>query len=98
MIVYGYAIATMYTNDGTYMIQTRIPSAHGPMMSEDYRGAKVTNYTPDSELPWYPSLLLPTTPTWGDVVVLTSTNESTTDFLVLGVTGGQYKSEPYLGR
>lgn len=90
MIVYGYAKDTMYTGSGELNIQVRIPNIHGPYEMKDYRGNKVKNYVQDKDLPWYPSLLLPYLPNIGEVVALISSNESSSDFLVIGLTGGQY--------
>lgn len=90
MIVNGYVKDYMYSGDGTLMIKVRIPTIHGPMSQKEYNGQQVRNYMKDSELPYYPSLLLPHLPTEGEVVALTSTNSSNSEFLVLGLTGGSY--------
>lgn len=90
MIVYGYAKGYEYSNDNTLMIRVRIPSIHGPYLQSDARGKRIRNYTPDSELPMYPSLLLPHLPVEGEVVALSSMNSTANDFLVLGLTGGSY--------
>ena len=91
MIVYGYAKSYKYTNDGTLLVQVRIPSVDGPMSQKEYSGRAVHRYTLDADLPYYPSLLLPHLPTEGEVVALMSTNEKTTEFLVIGLTGGSYR-------
>ena len=91
MIVYGYVKATKYSGDGTLLIQTRIPNVHGPYLISDYKGKKVRNYTSDADLPWYPSLLLPYTPGDGEVVALASLDDTSSSFLILGLTGGSYK-------
>ena len=90
MIVYGFAKATKYAGDGTLMIQVRIPNAHGPYLISDYQGKKITNYTYDGDLPWYPSVLLPYLPGDGDVVALTSLDNTSSSWLVIGITGGSY--------
>lgn len=87
MIVYGFAKDYRYDGDGTLKIQVRIPSIHG-----GYR--QVTNkgkYTLDKDLPWITSLLTVNLPVEGDVVMLQSINESkSSEFVVLGLTGGNY--------
>ena len=90
MIVNGYVRDYMYTGDGTLMIKVRIPSIHGPMDQREFKGQQVRNYTQDSDLPYYPSLLLPHLPTDGEVVALASMNNSSSNFLVIGLTGGSY--------
>lgn len=90
MIVYGYVKATKYAGDGTLMIQTRIPSIHGPFKIADYQGKKIHNYTEDKDLPWYPSLLLPYMPGDGEVVALTSLDDTSSSWLIIGLTGGSY--------
>lgn len=90
MIVYGYAKGFMYTGDGTLKVKVRVPSIHGPYKQSEYKGNKVKNYTLDSNLPYYSSLELPRNPNEGDVVMLTTTNERSTDFIVIGLTGGSY--------
>lgn len=91
MIVYGYAIEYSYAGTGQLMIKVRIPNIHGPYNQREYRGQKVKNYTSDENLPWYPSLLLPHLPNNGEVVALLQVSDSTSsDFLVIGLTGGQY--------
>lgn len=88
MIVYGFAKDRKYTENGELQIQVRIPNIHGPYRQDEYMGKKVTNYTPDDKLPWYTSLLLSRLPNDGEVVALL---QDGSDFLVLGLTGGQYK-------
>lgn len=91
MIVYGYVKNTKYSGDGTLLIQTRIPNVHGPYLISDYKGKTARNYVKDSDLPWYPSLLLPYTPGDGEVVALASLDNTSSSFLILGLTGGSYK-------
>lgn len=90
MITYGYAKAYHYTNDGTLQVQVRIPSIHGAYNQRDYRGQMIRNYVRDSELPWYPSVLLPHLPNEGEVVALSSVDNANNDFLIVGLTGGSY--------
>lgn len=90
MITYGYAKAYHYTNDGTLLVQVRIPSIHGAYNQSNYSGKAIKNYTLDNDLPWYPSVLLPHLPNEGEVVALSSTNKSNSDFLIIGLTGGSY--------
>ncbi len=90
MVIYGYAIDYMYAGTGNLYIQVRIPNIHGPYTLEEYRGQKVTNYVKDENLPWYPSLLLPHLPSTGEIVALTSVNDSHSEWIVIGLTGGQY--------
>lgn len=90
MIVNGYVKSYMYAGDGTLMIQVRIPTIHGPIDMKEYRGNVSRNYVRDEDLPFYPSLLLPHMPTEGEVVALMSKNDKTSEFIVLGLTGGSY--------
>jgi hypothetical protein len=92
MIVYGYAKDYKYSGDGTLLIQVRIPNVHGAYVKTDYQGKRIRNYTEDDKLPWYPSLLLPNTPGDGDVVALSSLDSSSSNFLVIGLTGGSYNA------
>lgn len=92
MITFGYAKDYKYTGDGTFMIQVRIPSVHGPYSLKDYQGKVIKNYIQDDDLPWYNSLLLPHLPNDGEIVALSSFNNSNNDFLVIGLTGGSYNS------
>ena len=92
MITFGYAKGYQYTNDGTLMIQVRVPSIHGAFDQSSYRGKSIHNYVQDSDLPWYQSVLLPHLPTNGEVVALSSLNSANTSFLVIGLTGGSYYS------
>ena len=72
-------------------IQVRIPQVHGPYAQTDAGGKTLRNYVKDSDLPWYPSLLLPHLPNEGEVVMLQSVNEGKgADYVVLGLTGGSY--------
>ena len=96
MIVYGYAKQYQYTGDGTLIIQTRIPSIHGPLHKSEYRGQKIRRYTEDIDLPWYPSLILPHLPNADEIVALASINEASSGgFLIIGLTGG-YGTNPYV--
>lgn len=90
MVINGYAKSYKYAGDGTLMIQVRIPTIHGPMDTKDYKGSVSRNYVRDEDLPYYPSLLLPHLPADGEVVVLMSKNEKTTELFVIGLTGGSY--------
>lgn len=90
MITYGYAKTYMYSETGNLYIQVRIPAIHGPYTLEEYQGHKVTNYTQDKDLPWYPAILMPHLPADGEIVALEAINEKSGDFIVLGLTGGQY--------
>ena len=92
MITYGFAKGYKYAGDGTLMIQVRLPAVHGPFLLSDYQGRIPRNYVKDSELPYFPSLLLPHLPSDGEVVAVTTLNNSTSEFLVLGLTGGSYYS------
>ena len=92
MIVYGYVKNVKYSGDGTLLIQTRIPNIHGPYLLSDYKGKKIRNYTADADLPWYPSLVLPYTPGDGDVVAITSLDKSSSNWMILGLTGGSYNA------
>ena len=78
MIVYGFAIAYNYVNDGTLKIKVRIPSIHGPFKQQSGK----STYTKDEDLPWYTSVLLPHLPNAGEVVMLESTNSSLSSDLV----------------
>jgi hypothetical protein len=92
MVVYGYVKGTRYTGDGTLLIQVRIPNIHGPYLISDYKGKAIRNYTSDNDLPWYPSLILPYLPGDGEVVALTSLDDTSSSWLVLGLTGGSYNA------
>lgn len=89
MIVFGYAKDYYYTGDSCLQIRVRIPEIHGPYTRSEYKG-NASGYTPDDDLPYYPSLILPNEPHDGDVVALASTNKSASQFIVLGLTGGSY--------
>lgn len=87
MIVYGFAKDYTYDGDGTLKIQVRIPSVHGPYRQESTRGV----YVQDKDLPWITSVLLPSMPSEGDVVALATTNPGkSSNFVVIGLTGGNY--------
>ena len=90
MLVYGYAKDYKYSGDGTLLIRTRIPNVHGAYQLSDYKGKVPRNYVKDENLPYYPSLLLPHLPSEGEVVVLSTMNESTSAFLIIGLNGGSY--------
>lgn len=92
MLVYGYAKDSKYADDGQLLIQVRIPNIHGPNTQQEFRGQRVSNYVLDKDLPWYPALILPHIPNVDEVVALTNINESSTDFVVVGITGGEYNS------
>jgi len=90
MITYGYVKSHTYTNDGTLYVKVRIPSVHGPYHKSDAKGKTIRNYVPDDRLPEYPSLLLPYIPHEGEVVALCSINDSNSEWMVIGLTGGSY--------
>lgn len=90
MITFGYAKQYQYTNDGTLLIQVRIPSIHGAFDRSSYRGQPIRNYTRDEDLPYYQSILLPHLPVDGEVVALSSINKADNEFIVIGLTGGSY--------
>jgi len=92
VITYGFAKSYYYAGDGTLQIKVRIPSIHGPYRLSDSNGKTVRNYVTDDNLPFYQSVLLPHTPTDGEVVMLASTNDSNNEFVVLGLTGASYTS------
>jgi len=88
MIIYGYVKAQQYTNDGTMQLKVRIPSIHGPFKQT---ANTRQGYTRDDDLPWYSSLLLPHLPNEGEVVALESVNgTNSSDYIVIGLTGGNY--------
>lgn len=90
MITYGYVKSYKYSGDGTFYVQVRIPSIHGPYKQSDYKGKTARNYTQDKDIPFYPSVILPHLPSDGDVVALSSLDNSNGEFLVVGLTGGSY--------
>lgn len=92
MIVYGYVKDTKYAGDGTLLIQVRVPNEHGPYLISDYKGKRVRNYVQDKDLPWYPSLLLPYMPKEGEVVAISSLDDTSSSWLILGLTGGSYNA------
>ena len=92
MLNFGYAKQYHYTNDGTLLVQVRVPSIHGAYDISNYMGKTVRNYTRDADLPWYQSMLLPHLPSDGEVVVIGSTNDANSDWIVLGLTGASYQS------
>ena len=89
-LVYGYAIEHKYGGDGNLYIKTRVPTVHGPLDQKDYRGKQVRRYVGDADLPWYPSILLPHLPNYGEVVLLLSKDPDVSGFVVIGVMGGSY--------
>ena len=90
MIINGYAKTYRYSGDGTLLVQVRIPSIHGPMNRNEAKGQSIKSYVSDIDLPYYPSLLLPHLPAEGEVVALLSKNDKSSEFLVIGLTGGSY--------
>ena len=90
MVINGYVKSYKYAGDGTLLIQVRIPTIHGPMNQKEYKGAPSRNYVSDDNLPYYESLLLPHLPAEGEVVMLMARNEKSSEFVVLGLTGGSY--------
>ena len=90
MVIFGYAKGYQYTNDGTLMIQVRVPTIHGAFDKSSYRGQAIRNYVYDADLPWYQSILLPHLPTDGEVVCLMAMNRAENEFVVIGLTGGSY--------
>lgn len=90
MITYGYAKSYKYKNDGTLLVQVRIPSIHGPYKQSDSKGKTIRNYVMDNDLPYYPSLVLPELPGDGDVVAVSTLDGSNNQFIVIGLTGGSY--------
>ena len=92
MITFGYAKAYQYTNDGTLLVQVRIPSIHGAFDRSSYRGQTIRNYVRDEDLPWIESILLPHLPNDGEVVAVASLDSANSQFLVIGLTGGSYYS------
>ena len=92
MLVYGYVKDYKYAGDGTFYVKVRVPTIHGPYNMSGYKGQQVREYTPDSDLPYYQSLLLPHLPADGEVVALMSRTDNTSEFIVIGLTGGSYKS------
>lgn len=92
MIVYGYVKGHRYSGDGTLQLKVRVPNEHGPYLKYEYQGQKIRGYVEDADLPWYPSLLLPYTPHEGEVVALTSLDNTSSSWLVLGLTGGSFSN------
>lgn len=94
MIVYGYAKESYYSGNSAYMVKVRVPSIHGPYKQSDAGGKTIRNYVKDSDLPVYPSVILPYEPKDGDIVVLANHNNSdtNTDFIVIGLTGASYET------
>lgn len=89
-LVYGYAIDYKYGGDGNLYVKVRIPSVHGPLRQEEYKGKQVRRYVTDNDLPYYPSILLPHLPTYGEVVALLSKDPDVSGFIVIGLMGGSY--------
>jgi len=92
MVVYGYVKDFKYAGDGTMQVQVRIPNVHGAYQKADYQGKRIRNYTEDQNLPWYPSLILPHEPSDGEVAALVSLDSTSSNFLVIGLTGGSYNA------
>lgn len=90
MIVYGYAKGYKYSSYGALEVQVRVPSIHGPFTQSEYNGKPVRNYTMDANLPYYKSVMLPRNPNDGDVVLLITPTDASTDFIVMGLTGGSW--------
>lgn len=93
MIVFGYVRQYEYANDGTLMLQVRIPQIHGPYSITEAKGIQMKTYTKDEDLPWYQSVLLPHLPVQGEVVMLSSMNTTPNEWVVLGLTGASYNSQ-----
>lgn len=93
MVVFGYAKGYQYAGDGTLQIKVRIPTIHGPYDQRSYKGQRVRNYIGDGDLPYYPSVLLPHLPNEGEVVVLSTMNETPNDWIIIGMTGGYYMND-----
>lgn len=91
MVTYGFAKDYKYSGDGTLMIRVRIPSVHGAYSKSEYGGKTMRNYTEDADLPYYPSLLLPHLPSEGEVVALSSLDTTSSNWLVIGLTGGSHR-------
>lgn len=90
MVTFGYAKGYQISDTGTLNIRVRIPAIHGPCSQTEYRGAPIHNYVRDEDLPYIPSLVLPQLPKDGQVVAITSLDDSNNQFLVIGLTGSQY--------
>lgn len=90
MILFGYAKDFYYNSEGTLMVQVRVPNIHGAFELLDYNGKRPIGYVRDQDLPYYMSVLLPRDPIDGDVVMLTTRNEKSTEFIVIGLTGSSY--------
>ena len=88
MFIYGYAKDYKYTGDGTLLVKVRIPNVHGPYLQANNKSKR--SYVLDDNLPYYPSILLPHLPNDGDIVLLSSTNNTMNDLVVLGLTGGSF--------
>lgn len=89
-VTYGYAMDSKYGGDGNLYIKVRIPSVHGPYDQKEYRGKQVRRYVLDSNLPWYPSVILPHMPAHGEVVALVAVDDYGSSFLITGLMGGSY--------
>ena len=92
MLMYGYAKEYRINGDSTMSVKVRIPAIHGPYKQSQAMGQTIRNYVSDDALPWYPSILLPYNPSDGDVVVLSTTNDTVNSWIVIGVTGGSYNT------
>lgn len=91
MVVYGYVKEYKYSGDGTLLVKVRVPNEHGAYDKSEYQGKTLRNYVADKDLPWYPSLLLPHLPVEGEVVAITSLDNTSSNWLILGLTGGSYR-------
>lgn len=87
MIVFGFAKDYTYEGDGTLKVKVRVPSIHGPYVQDLTKNT----YTRDENLPWYTSVLTPSMPVEGDVVVLENISDGRgSQMIVIGLTGGNY--------
>lgn len=85
MITYGYVKEVNTREDGTLWIKTRIPSIHGANSQKEYGGKPIRNYTADDDLPWFQSVILPTVPSVGSIVALSSLNDSNSELIIIGL-------------
>ena len=90
MLILGYAIKYRYADNGTVEVQVRIPNVHGPMDLTEYHGSSANNYVAEDDLPYYMSIIMPHLPNYGDVVVLSSRSDAMCEWVVIGLTGGNY--------
>lgn len=92
MIIFGYAKSYKFDADGTLWVQVRIPSIHGPYLQSERKTPSAYPYVPDKDLPYYMSLVLPTLPNDGDVVAISSMDDTANKMIVIGLTGATYKA------